>query len=71
MDFLSTFGISPLKFVVQSIIWLLPAIWATVHVVRRRTGRALPLWLILIWFLPIVGALLALFIVRHPDKQNA
>ena len=69
MDLLETFGVSPLKFAIQSVIWLLPAIWATIHVTRNRAGTALPLWLILVWFLPIIGPALALIIVRNPTKQ--
>jgi hypothetical protein len=71
MDFLSTFGVSWYKFAIQSIIFLLPAIWATFRVVRNRTGAAVPLWLILVWFLPLIGALLALIIVRKPETQKA
>jgi len=69
MELLETFGVSPLKFAIQSVIWLLPAIWATIHVTRKRTGTALPLWLVLVWFLPIIGPALALIIVRNPCKQ--
>lgn len=71
MDLFSTFGISPLKVAIQSLIWLVPAIWASIHVTRNRSGTSLPLWLILIWILPLIGAVLALIIVRIPNKQNA
>ncbi len=71
MDIFATFGISPLKFAIQSLIWLVPAIWATIHVARNRSGASLPLWLILVWSFPLIGAVLALIIVRNPQKQNA
>jgi hypothetical protein len=29
------------------------------------------LWLILVWSFPLIGAVLALIIVRNPQKQNA
>ena len=70
MDFLSQFGVDFHKFAVQSLIFLGPAIWATIRVARNRTGVALPLWLCLIWFLPIIGAALALIIVRNSEKQE-
>ena len=71
MDIFATFGISPLKFAIQSLIWLVPAIWATIRVARNRSGASLPLWLILVWIFPLIGAVLALIIVRNPQKQNA
>jgi len=71
MDFLSTFGVAPHKFVLQSLIFLLPAIWASIRIVRNRCGAALPLWLILVWIVPVFGAVVALIIVRNPQRQNA
>ena len=70
MDFLSTFGVDPHKFAIQSIIYLVPAIWATIRVVRNRTGAAVPVWLLLVWFLPLIGAILALIIVRQQNNEN-
>jgi len=70
MDFLSRFGVDLHKFAFQAIIFLVPAIWATLRVVRNRTGAAVPLWLILVWFLPLVGALLALIIVRQQNNET-
>jgi len=69
MGLFENFGVSPLKFAIQSVIWLFPAIWATLHVARNRSGTALPLWLMLVWFFPIIGPVLALIIVRNPNKQ--
>gem|GEM_PF-2127447 len=70
MDFFSRFGVDLHKFVFQAIVFLVPAIWATFRVVRNRTGSAVPLWLILVWFLPLVGPLLALIIVRQQNNEN-
>ena len=70
MDFLSTFGVDLQKFAFQGIIYLVPAIWATVRVARNRAGAAVPFWLLLIWFLPMLGAVLALIIVRKPERKN-
>ena len=68
MDYLSTFGLDLHKFFIQATLYLVPAIWATIRVVRNRTGAAVPLWLILVWFLPLIGGLLALIIVRRREK---
>jgi thiol:disulfide interchange protein len=70
MDFLSTFGVDLQKFALQGIIFLVPAIWATVRIASNRTGAAVPLWLLLIWFLPLIGAILALIIVRQHKHEN-
>jgi hypothetical protein len=70
MDFLSSFGVDLNKFILQSLIFLIPAVWATIRVTRNRTGAALPMWLILVWFVPLIGAILALIIVRKPEKYN-
>ena len=69
MDFLSTFGVSLHKFVIQSVIFLVPAIWASIRVTRNRSGTALPLWLLFIWIVPLVGAIITLIVVRKPEKQ--
>jgi hypothetical protein len=70
MDIFSQFGISPLKFAIQSIVFLAPAVWATIRVARNRTGAALSLWLILVWFLPIIGAVMTLLIVKNNEPRK-
>jgi hypothetical protein len=64
---LETYGVNLSKFITQSIIWLIPTVWASVHV---RTGIRLVGWLILILLIPIIGALLALIFVRSPEQQK-
>ena len=65
------FGVDPWKFVIQLAIYLIPAIWATRRVVARREGVSLASWVLLIWFVPIVGPLLALIAVRGPKRSNS
>jgi hypothetical protein len=67
---LETYGVNLSKFITQSIIWLIPTIWASVHVIRHRTGIRLAGWMILILLIPIIGALLALIFVRSPEQQK-
>jgi len=71
MGFLDTFGIDPVKFFIQLAIWLLPSIWATLHVARLRIGPALTGWLLTIWLLPILGAVAALLLTRPLKRSNA
>jgi len=70
-DFLSTFGVDLHKFVLQSLIFLVPAIWATIRIVRNRSGAAVPFWLIFVWIIPVFGAVVALITIRNPQRQNA
>jgi hypothetical protein len=70
MDFLSTFGIDLRKFAIQSLIFLAPVIWASIRVTRNRSGTRLPLWLLLIWIVPLFGPIIALVVVRKPESQN-
>jgi len=71
MDFLSTFGVNPYKFFLQSLIFLVPAIWATIRIVRNRSGAALPLWLIFVWIVPVFGPGVALIVIRKHQTENA
>jgi len=70
-DFLSTFGVNLHKFAIQSVIFLVPAIWASIRVARTRSGPALPLWLLFIWIVPLVGAIITLIVVRNPEIQKS
>ena len=70
MNFLSQFGIDPLKFAIQALIFLLPTIWATLRVIKFRDGIQLAGWLFVVWFFPLLGAILALLIVKTPKIQT-
>lgn len=70
MGMLEQFGVDPWKFVVQLAIYLVPAIWATWRVVARREGMSLVWWVLLIWFLPIMGPVLSLIAVRGPKLAH-
>ena len=65
-----TYGVDLSKFITQSIIWLIPTVWAISHVIRHRSGIKLAGWIILILLIPIIGALLALILVRPPEQQK-
>jgi len=65
------FGVDPLKFAIQSIIFLLPTIWATLRVIQFRSGVRLAGWLFVVWFVPFIGAILALVMANTPKTQNA
>lgn len=69
MEFFGTFGVSWQKAAIQSAVFLLPAIWATIRVARHRTGAALPLWLLLVWLVPLAGPVLALVLVKEPRRD--
>ena len=60
------FGIDPFKVIVQMAVVLLPAVWATLRVLANRRGVSALLWLGLIWFVPLLGAVAALSLVRGP-----
>jgi hypothetical protein len=70
MNLLSQFGIDPLKFAIQSLIFLLPTIWATMRVIKYRDGIQLAGWVFVVWFLPVFGSILALLIVKTPKIQR-
>ena len=42
------------------------AVAATVRVCKRSKGIAIPFWLLLIWLVPLVGAIVALLVVKRP-----
>lgn len=47
------------------------AIMATVRCVRsRQQGLALILWLLFIWLVPVIGACVALFALRHAHSTS-
>ena len=71
MNVFAQFGLDPLKFAIQLMLFLIPTIWATVRVVQYRFGVSLACWLFAIWIFPFIGSLLALATVRRPKIQNA
>jgi len=51
------------------IIIILPFL-ATIISLKNMRGAALPLWLILIWVIPIAGSLLAIFVALQEKNRN-
>ena len=70
MDIFSQFGVEPSKFLIQSLVFLVPTLWATIRVIQHRFGVHLAGWLFFIWFFPFIGSIAALFMVTAPKKQN-
>jgi hypothetical protein len=71
MSIFAALGVDPVKFAIQLAIFLIPTIWATVRVVQLRFGLSLAGWLLVIWTIPFIGPLCALFAVTRPKIQNA
>ena len=51
------------------IILFILGVFASIRVVRQTEGAALPLWLVVIWFIPIFGAILTLYALRIKAEQ--
>jgi hypothetical protein len=68
MGILQTFGVDPVKFVIQMAMYLIPAILATRVLIARGGHQG---WLFLIWLVPILGPLLSFFLVRAPTRSTA
>jgi len=70
------FGITPEKIIAQLGIWflfvsiLVIQAWASYKVVRTYSGAAIPLWLLLIWLLPPIGAIFALISLNFKTEQD-
>jgi hypothetical protein len=64
------FGISPGKFLIQTLIFLSLAILATVRVLRCRPSRPVAFWMIVIWLVPVLGSIIALLLVWPERKQK-
>jgi len=75
MDIFNTFGVDPIKFLLQIFIWVLilgvPAVMATRKVLAYRSGAEVPLWLLFVWVVPLFGAYVTLYLVKAPDEQRA
>jgi hypothetical protein len=75
MNIFQQFGIDLPRFLFQLLFlsfFLLEAIYASIRVVRFYHSRgAIFLWLALIWFIPILGALSAIFATRSSRFQKA
>jgi hypothetical protein len=71
MDIFSSFGVDLHVFIIQSLIYFVPAIWATIRITRNRSGAAVLLWLLFVWLIPVVGPVVALIIIRNTQKRNA
>ncbi|MGC3991285.1 MAG: hypothetical protein QM796_16710 [Chthoniobacteraceae bacterium] len=65
------FGIDIGKALLQTAIYFIPAIWATIRVVRLRSGASVPCWLLFVWIIPLIGPLIALLTVRKREQLHA
>jgi hypothetical protein len=58
-------------FEIINVVLILLAIIATVVVIGRVRGTRLAVWLLVIWFIPAVGPIVALFKSREPVTPRA
>jgi hypothetical protein len=75
MDAFSQFGIDTFKIFIQLFLAFIfigiPTIYATVEIVRSyHSATAILLWLVLIWFIPIIGPLSAILSVRAQQEHS-
>ena len=72
---LNQFGVTLPKLILQLILFIafiaLP-IWATILSLRRFRGAAIPLWILLSWLLPFIGAIITIIAAytRKPDSDT-
>ena len=69
---LLAFGIpSGPDLLVLSALGLILPIWATIIALKRFRGTALPLWLILTWFIAVIGPIITIIAAysRKPDND--
>jgi hypothetical protein len=78
MTMFSQFGIDPIKFFVQLLIsitiFLIPAIYASIQVIRSTSRAATPIWMIFIWIFPIIGpavTILSMHTYKNQVEQGA
>jgi hypothetical protein len=75
MDMLNQFGVTLPKLILQLMLFIafiaLP-IWATILSLRRFRGAAIPLWILLSWLLPFIGAIITIIAActRKPDSDT-
>lgn len=55
---------------VPAAVYIVTSIFATMKAVRYTRGAATPLWLALIWLLPLFGAILAFIGIRRTDISS-
>ena len=63
-------GTSIIPLILNGVVVLLPII-ATIVVLGRVRGSRLAVWLLVIWFLPIIGPLVAFFRSKEPSSPLA
>jgi len=64
------FGISPVFFILQLaflLCWIVLSVMAFRRVLRETSGSATPLWVLVILFAPIIGAVLTLIALRRSE----
>lgn len=74
MNLFNTFGIDPLKFLLQGFIWFLilgiPAVMATRRVLAIKSGAELSLWLLFVWAVPLFGPYVTLYVVNARPTEG-
>ena len=71
MDILNQFGVTLPELILQLILFIALPVWATVLSLRRFRGAAIPLWILLSWLLPFIGAIITIIAAysRNPDND--
>ena len=73
MNFSNSFGPNwtGIAFQIANVIIILLAIIATIVVIGRVRGSRLAVWLLVVWFIPIVGPIVALLKSGEPSTPQA
>lgn len=74
MEIFNTFGVDPIKFLLQLFIWFLilgvPAVIATKRVMAVKSDSQVPLWLLFVWLVPLFGPYVTLYVVKPNPSQK-
>ena len=77
-EILSNYGVTWEKFVEQLLVTLLfagiflaPPLLATRKILTLEHGSSRPLWLLIVWLIPIVGSVCAFFQIQSQNKKKS
>ena len=57
------------ELLVMTVFGLILPVWATNIALKRFRGAALPLWLILTWFIPVIGPIITIIAAGQEGKS--
>lgn len=71
MQYFTQLVADPERLVMLIVVWLVPTLLATIYVARGRSGRSGLGWFLLVFLVPVLGAVITFTYMRNSRARPA